>query len=106
MAGLEAAVERIQQLWNLHLVAHHVVNSFLHYNIVPLGRHSFPHWEVLSREHPTRMHQESPSSSKVVTISNFLTGGDQTIEATRHSHAHPAEHYRTRGHLGFNASLR
>jgi hypothetical protein len=60
MARLEAIVERIQQLQDLHLAAHHVVNSFLRHNIAPLQQRSCPHWEVLSREHLTRLHQESP----------------------------------------------
>jgi hypothetical protein len=42
MAGLEAVVERIQQLCNLGLAARHVVNSFVHHNIPPLQRRSCP----------------------------------------------------------------
>jgi hypothetical protein len=56
MAGLEAAVERIRNLRNNHLAAHHVVNSFVHHNIALLLRRSCPHWEVLSRNHPTRFY--------------------------------------------------
>jgi hypothetical protein len=73
MAGLEAAVERIQQLQDLHIAAHHMVNSFLHHNIVPLQRRSCPHWEVLSQNHPMGLHQESPYKSEILTISKFLT---------------------------------
>jgi hypothetical protein len=29
---------------------------------------------VLSRVHPTRLHQESPSSSEIIMVSNFLVG--------------------------------
>jgi hypothetical protein len=36
MASLEAAVERIQLFRDLHLTAHHMVNSYLHHNIAPL----------------------------------------------------------------------
>jgi hypothetical protein len=77
-AGLEAAVERIQNLQDLHLAAHHMVNSYVRHNIAPLQRRSCPHWEVLSQNHPTRLHQESPSDNEILTISNFLTGSIQT----------------------------
>jgi hypothetical protein len=43
MVGLEAMVERVQQLHNLRLIAHHVVNLYLCQNIAPLQRRSFPH---------------------------------------------------------------
>jgi hypothetical protein len=36
--GMEAAVERIQNLRNNHLAAHHMVNSFVCHNIAPLQR--------------------------------------------------------------------
>jgi hypothetical protein len=36
MAGLEAAVERIENLHDNQLAAHHVVNSFVRHNIAPL----------------------------------------------------------------------
>jgi hypothetical protein len=36
MAGLEATVERIQLLRDLHLAAHHVLNSFIRHNIMLL----------------------------------------------------------------------
>jgi hypothetical protein len=77
MAGLEATVERIQLLRDLHLAAHHVLNSFIRHNIMLLQQRSCPHWEVLCRNHPTRLHQESPSSSEIITVSNFLDGGNQ-----------------------------
>jgi hypothetical protein len=77
MAGLEATVEIIQQLCNLRLVAQHVVNLYHFHNIAPLQQRSCSHWEVLSRVHPTRLHQESPSSSEIITVSNFLDGGNQ-----------------------------
>jgi hypothetical protein len=82
MAGPEAAVERIQHLRDLHLAAHHMVNYFLHHNFAPLQQRSCPHWDMLSRNHPMRLHQESPSKSVILTISNFLTGGNQ-IELLR-----------------------
>jgi hypothetical protein len=56
MVGLEAAMERIQNLRDNHLAAHHVVNSFVCHNIAPLQWRSCPHWEVLSRNHLTRLH--------------------------------------------------
>jgi hypothetical protein len=78
MAGLEAAVERIESLRDNHLAAHHVVNSFVHHNIVPLQRRSYPHWEVLFRNHPTRLHCENPFEDELLRVSNFLTGSNQT----------------------------
>jgi hypothetical protein len=36
MAGLEAAVERIQNLRDDHVAAHHVVNTFVRHNNAPL----------------------------------------------------------------------
>jgi hypothetical protein len=36
MAGLEAAVERIQNLHDDHVAAHHVVNTFVRHNNAPL----------------------------------------------------------------------
>jgi hypothetical protein len=45
MTGLEAAVERIQQLRGLGLAADHMVNSFVRHNIAPLQRHSCPFWQ-------------------------------------------------------------
>jgi hypothetical protein len=71
-------VERIQNLRHLHLAAHHVVNSCIRHNIVPLQWCSCPHCEVLSQNHPTRLHQESPPKSEILTISKFLTGSSQT----------------------------
>jgi hypothetical protein len=55
MAGLEAVVERIQNLHDKHLAAHHVVNSLIHHNIALLQWRSCPHREVLSQNHPTRL---------------------------------------------------
>jgi hypothetical protein len=78
MAGLEAAVERIQNLQDAHLAAHHVVNSYVLHNIVPLQRSSCPHWEVLSRNHPMRLHLENPSEDEILASSNFLTGSNHT----------------------------
>jgi hypothetical protein len=78
IAGLEAAVERIQNLRDNHLAAHHVVNSFVCHSIAPLQRRSCPHWEVLSWNHPTRLHRGSPSKGEILRVSNFLTGGNQT----------------------------
>jgi hypothetical protein len=78
MAGLEAAIERIQNLCDNHLAAHHVVNSFVRHNIGPLQRRSCPHWEVLSQNHPMRLHRDSPSEGEILMVSNFLTGGNQT----------------------------
>jgi hypothetical protein len=76
MVGLEATVERIQQLHGLGLATHHVVNSFVRHNIAPLERRSCPFWTVLTREHRTRLHQDSvPQRS---SGSNFVVGGDQT----------------------------
>jgi hypothetical protein len=37
---------------------------------------SCPFWPVLSREHPTRLHQESPASGEIISISNFLDEGN------------------------------
>jgi hypothetical protein len=37
-----------------------------------------PHWEVLSQNHPTRLHRYSPSEVEILRVSNFLTGGNQT----------------------------
>jgi hypothetical protein len=34
--GLEAAVERIQNLRDLHLAVHHMVHSYIRHNITPL----------------------------------------------------------------------
>jgi hypothetical protein len=78
MASLEDAVERIQNLRDAHLAAHHVVNSYVCHNIAPLQRRSLPHWEVLSRNHPTRLHLENPSEDEILAISNFLAGSNQT----------------------------
>jgi hypothetical protein len=78
MAGLEAIVERIQSLRDNHLAAHHMVNSFVHHNIAPLQRRSCPHWEVLSRNHPIRLHRENPSEDEIIRVSNFLTCSNQT----------------------------
>jgi hypothetical protein len=83
MASLEAAVERIQQLRDLRLAAHHVVNSYLCHYIAPLQQRSCLHWEVLSWVHPTRLHQEIPSSGEIITISNFLVGGNQEELSSR-----------------------
>jgi hypothetical protein len=77
MAVLEAAVERIQNLCDNHLAAHHMVNSFVRHNITSLQRRSCPHWEVLSRNHPTRLHLDSPSEGEILMVSNFLTGGNR-----------------------------
>jgi hypothetical protein len=71
MASLEAAIERIQNLRDNHLAAHHVVNSFVANNIAPLQRCSFPHWEVLSQNHPMRFHHDSPSEGKILRVSTF-----------------------------------
>jgi hypothetical protein len=78
MAGLEAAVERIQNLRDNHLATHHMVNSFVRHDIVPLQRHSCPHWEVLSWNHPTSLHQEGPYEDEILRVSNFLTRSNQT----------------------------
>jgi hypothetical protein len=78
MADLEAAVERIQNLHDNHLAAHHMVNSFVCHNIAQLKRHSCPHWEVLSRNHPMWLQHDSPSEGEILRVSNFLTGGNQT----------------------------
>jgi hypothetical protein len=43
MAGVEAAVERIQNLRDNNLAAHHVVNSFVRHNITLLQWRSYPH---------------------------------------------------------------
>jgi hypothetical protein len=43
MADLEAAMERIQNLCEEHIAAHHMVNSFIRHNIVPLQWCSCPH---------------------------------------------------------------
>jgi hypothetical protein len=72
MADLEAAIERIQNLYDNHLAAHHVVNSFVCHNIMPLQHRSCPYWEVLSQNHPTRLHRDSPSEGKILMVSNFL----------------------------------
>jgi hypothetical protein len=64
MASLEATVERIQNLHDNHLAAHHAVNSFVCHDIAPLQRHSYPHWEVLSQNHPKRLHQEGPPRTR------------------------------------------
>jgi hypothetical protein len=77
MAGLEAAVERIQNLHDNHLAAHHVMNSFVRHNIAPLQRCSCPHWEVLSRNHLMRLQRDSPSEDEILRVSNSLTGGNQ-----------------------------
>jgi hypothetical protein len=77
MAGLEAAVERIQNHHDERLAAHHVVNSFIRHDIALLQRCSCPHWEVLSQNHPTRLHREGPSEDKILRISNFLTSSNQ-----------------------------
>jgi hypothetical protein len=78
MVGLEAPMERIQNLHDNHLAAHHVVNSVVHHDITPLQWLSCPHWEVLSQNHPTRLHQEGPSEDEILRVSNFLTGSNQT----------------------------
>jgi hypothetical protein len=78
MAGLEAAIERIQNLCDNHLAAHHVVNSFIRHNIAPLQQRSCPHWEVFSRNHPTRLQQEGPSKDEILRVANFLTGSNHT----------------------------
>jgi hypothetical protein len=78
MAGLEAAVERIQNLHDNHLVAHHMVYSFVCHDIASLHWWSCPHWEVLSQNHPTRLHQEGPFEDKILRVSNFLSGSNQT----------------------------
>jgi hypothetical protein len=54
-----------------------VVNSFVRHNIVPLQRRSCAHWEVLSRNHPTRLHWDIPSEVEILRVSNFLTHGNQ-----------------------------
>jgi hypothetical protein len=77
MASLEDAVERIQNLQDAHLATQHVVNSYVCHNIAPLQRRSLPHWEVLSQNHPTRLHLENPSELEILAISNFLTGSNQ-----------------------------
>jgi hypothetical protein len=77
MAGIAAAVERIQNLHDNHLATHHVVNSFVRHNIAPLQRRSYTHWEVLSRNHLTRLHRDSPSEGEILRVSNFLTGGNR-----------------------------
>jgi hypothetical protein len=74
MAGLESTVERIQNLRDNH----HVVDSFVRYNIAPLQQRSCPHWEVLSRNHLTRLYHDSPSEGEILRVSNFLAGGNQT----------------------------
>jgi hypothetical protein len=76
MDGLEAAMERIQNLQDEHLAAHHLVNSYVCHNIAQLQRCSCPHWEVLSQNHPTRLYLENPSEDEILLISNFLTGGN------------------------------
>jgi hypothetical protein len=76
MASLEAAVERIQNICNNRLAAHHVLNSFVRHNIMPLQWRSCPHWEVLSRNHQTRLHQEGPSEDEILRVSNFLIGSN------------------------------
>jgi hypothetical protein len=78
MTGLEAALERIQNLRDNRLAAHHVVNSFICHGIALLQWRSYPHWEVLSQNHPTRLHQEGPSEDEILRVSNFLTGSNQT----------------------------
>jgi hypothetical protein len=77
MASLEATLERIQNLHDNHLAAHHVVNSSIRHNIASLQRRSCPHWEVLSRNHPTRLHRDSHSEGEILRVSNFLIGGDE-----------------------------
>jgi hypothetical protein len=54
-----------------------VVNSFVHHNIAPLQQRSCPHWEVVSRNHPTRLHRDIPSEVEILRVSNFLTRGNQ-----------------------------
>jgi hypothetical protein len=78
MASLEAVVERIQNLCNNRLAAHHVVNSFIRHDIAPLQLRSCPHWEVLSQNHPMRLHQEGPSKDDILRVSNFLTCSNHT----------------------------
>jgi hypothetical protein len=78
MADLEATVGRIQNLHDNHHAAHHVVNSFVHHNIMSLQSRSCPHSDVLSQNHPTRLHRDSPSEDEILRVSNFLTGGNQT----------------------------
>jgi hypothetical protein len=75
---LEAGVERIQNLHDNHLVAHQMVNSFVCHNIALLQWCSCPHWEVLSRNHLTRLDQAGPSEDEILRVSNFLTGSNQT----------------------------
>jgi hypothetical protein len=45
---------------------------------VSLQRRSCPHWDVLSQNHRTRLHHDSPSEDEILRVSNFLTGGNQT----------------------------
>jgi hypothetical protein len=54
-----------------------VVNNFVCHNIALLQRRSCPHWEVLSQNHPTRLHRDSPSEGEILMVSNFLTGSNQ-----------------------------
>jgi hypothetical protein len=70
MTSLEAIVERIQNLRDNHLAAQHMVNSFVHHKIAPLQWRSCPHWEVLSRNHPTRLHLDSPSEGDRAKVSD------------------------------------
>jgi hypothetical protein len=82
MAGLEAAVERIQNLHDNHLATHHMVNSFVRHDIMLLQWHSCRHWEVLSQNHLTSLHQEGPYEDKILRVSDFLTSSNQ-IELLR-----------------------
>jgi hypothetical protein len=72
MAGLEAALEKIQQLHDHGLTAQHMVNSYKRNSIAPLQPCSSPFWTVLNREHPTRLHWEGPVTDDVIRTSNFL----------------------------------
>jgi hypothetical protein len=89
MANQEAAVERIQNLRDNHLAAHHMVNSLVCHNIVPLQWRSCPHWEVLSQNHPTRLHHDSPSKVQILRVSNFLTGCTMTAPLRSRSRGSP-----------------
>jgi hypothetical protein len=76
MVGLEAIVESIQNIQEEHHAAHHGMNSYVRHNIAPLQWRSCPHWDMLSQNHPTRLHLENPSEDEILSISNFLTGGN------------------------------
>jgi hypothetical protein len=109
MAGLEAAIERIQNLRDNHLAAHHMVKSFVRHNILLLQWRSCPHWEVLSRNHPMRLHHDNPSEVEILRVSNFLTSArkpDGTIEASTNPCGHPFRDQGARGHHRVHAPLR